>query len=270
MAILDLKPHIGLPPVWDNNPFAIPPPVGAWIFNEGSGDTAFDLSGNGNDITWGGAGDHWSGGNAIFNGVDDRIDRDKQLFSGYPFTLTAEIRTTGSGNYAVVTLADSSVIDVVYGMDINNGDTRIAARNTGFNAFTDTTIKVNDGKRHTITGVFESDTKKHLYIDGIFKGTLTVSVTYNTLVDRLSVGVFGDDSPNEWFLGGIANVHAYNVALSPAQIAFISANPYYAWDYLLDITAILAAQEVAAVGIGNPLINSGLVNRGLINAGLVN
>src|SRR3989338_11291770 len=84
--------------------------VGYWKFDEGTGTSAADSSGNGNRGTWGGTGSHWvtgKVGNAgQFNGTDDYVSAPytSSLNVGQPgMTITAWVSpTTLSGNTGVL------------------------------------------------------------------------------------------------------------------------------------------------------------------------
>ena len=76
------------------------------------------------------------------------------------------------------------------------------ARNT--TTYTITGSLVTRGTWHHIVAVFTGDTDKALFVDGVADGTDANSVTYNSLVDRISVGRFGDSSPGNYINGAIA------------------------------------------------------------------
>ncbi|MEM4973397.1 MAG: LamG-like jellyroll fold domain-containing protein, partial [Candidatus Hadarchaeales archaeon] len=102
-------------------------PVGEWLLNEGSGTTARDSSGNGNNMTISGA--TWTSGkfgNALnFDGVDDyAITPDlRSLFNDESVTISVWFYPTGAG----------VVVDELGQPDINTGwhDSQIEILSTG-------------------------------------------------------------------------------------------------------------------------------------------
>jgi uncharacterized repeat protein (TIGR01451 family) len=67
--------------------------------------------------------------------------------------------------------------------------------------------------------VFESDTSKKLYIDGVLVNNLTTPVTFNNGVNAVYIGaLMVKTSPNSYFNGQIDDVRIYNRALSDAEI----------------------------------------------------
>lgn len=90
-----------------------------------------------------------------------------------------------------------------------------------------TTIFWNNNKFWTLTGV-RSQSKNHMsvYIDGIQRATSTATTMGSVSFNRIAVGgllrsSFGLGMPCE-----VKGLFVYNRALSPQEIASISANPY--------------------------------------------
>lgn len=250
MAILDLKPHIGLPPVWDNNPLAIPPPVGAWIMNEGSGDTAFDLSGNGNDLV---NSAEWFGGNLLFSG--QALDTGKEPAEWFPdnnFTISFSIFPTASANRMAYS-ADSGGGNRFYLNVVT--DTNITLGLSSWNPTFTNAIVLDEWNVYSIV---LSGTTGYIYWNGNILGS-QAGITLDLDTDNnIQIGGQG----GLFYAGLMEYFIMRNQALTPAQIAFITANPYYAWDYLQDITAIIAAQEVAA-GLSIPIAMHHLRQQGI-------
>ena len=115
------------------------------------------------------------------------------VVTGYPFTLGAWTKAL-DGSSIPLALVSVSDFDVMYFINIDGGVTRIAARNTDFEASTGSTV-LNDTWCH-LCGVFESNTSRKLYLNGVLDATNTVNVSYNVGVDRICVGWLGDHTPS--------------------------------------------------------------------------
>ena len=83
-------------------------PVGYWKFDEGTGNTVADSSGNGNNGTFAGTGSHWVDGKlgkaGSFNGTDNVVTLQSQPnFSKFSITAWVNLTSTGFGNYRDLT-----------------------------------------------------------------------------------------------------------------------------------------------------------------------
>ncbi len=245
-------------------------PVLEMNFEEGTGTTAYDTSTNGNNgtingATWGLGPDHMAGSALEFDGSNDYVEKDVQLVSSYPFTISGWIKTTDPGWNTMVSLTDASAGDVLYVLDTvsgggNAGKARIMARNTTETGTVGTTVVI-DGEWHHITGVFASDTQRDLYVDGVLEATGTTSVLYSSAVDRVSIGRDGDSSPGDYFGGSIDQVRVYNYARTPAQIAWEYSKgapiAHYRLDECQSTTAYNSAFNPSGAAGNNGTINAG-------------
>ncbi|MBU1132862.1 LamG domain-containing protein, partial [Patescibacteria group bacterium] len=155
-----------------------------------------------------------------FNGTNDYIESDTQIVSEYPFTLSAWVKTSDTSPEfrTIISLQDKDVTSVQYAIILNtDGYARLWARNTTQYGVS-TTDKVNDGKWHHIVGVFSSNTDKKIYQDGKYYGSETASITYNSAVDRWSIGRFGDSTPGYYFPGSIDEPMVLNTSLSAENV----------------------------------------------------
>ena len=147
---------------------------------------------------------------------DGYIDKDVKLVSGYPFTIIAWAYPIDIINpHTIVSFDDKDANNLQYGIRIFNSNIEIFARDTTFEEAT-TPATVN--KWTHIVGVFNSDTDKKLYVNGILKNTLTTSVTYSANIDRVTIGRHGDLTPTGYFNGTIDQVEIYNRSLSATEI----------------------------------------------------
>jgi flagellin-like protein len=213
--------------------------VGYWKFDEGSGNIAYDSSGNGyngilvNGPTWT-SGKY--GGALKFNGVNNFVTMGNVLNMGanQPFTISVWVNagnsTYNSWGYGIVSkggfnwqkgysLCVRGHLDTwsqnKAGFDVVGGDTG----KNGTELF-GTTNLVDTGW-HFITAIRDSDTDMiKVYVDGILEKTVTnqtfadcdLSNTYNFTIGNLITG------PNQYFNGTIDEVRIYNRALSADEI----------------------------------------------------
>jgi len=208
--------------------------VGCWLCNEGTGDTVFDLSGNGNTGTLQ-ADAHFVPGKfgfALgFDGTGDYVGDDTQLVSAYPFTFSAwAFKNDNGGNGNIVGLFDASAVDVIYAVYIDSvGIPTIYGRNSGEFTLKAGTTDVRDAWHHIIA-IFNSATDRMLYVDGVLEVSDSVLVNYNSNVDRWDIGRLGDDTATAYFDGTIDHVLLYNRALTAQEIGRLYREPFCIFD----------------------------------------
>ena len=191
-------------------------PVGRWDFNEASGTTANDSSGNANTGTLT-SGPTWTSGKVgkavSLDGIDDYVLSSNatsvQLTTG---TVEAWVKTSNAGaSYRGVVAKENA-----YGMLIKDNVfitydwTAVADRSTGVN--------VADGNWHHLVMSFQSGVSSGtiLYVDGVPKLTTTMTVSSQTVA--LKIGT----NSTQYFAGNIDQTMLFNYVRTPAQIA---------WDY---------------------------------------
>ncbi|MCX6792865.1 MAG: prepilin-type N-terminal cleavage/methylation domain-containing protein [Candidatus Falkowbacteria bacterium] len=194
--------------------------VGWWKFDEGSGTTAIDSSGNSNTGTWSGAGIHYSSGKTgiyagQFNGINNiNISNSSNLNNrsitvmgwikitntsnwmlilknDYPNTGTYYIYSDGPGNGVRWTIFDSVRYDAVYSSDpvINTWNHYAGVANASLNSMT-------------------------LYVNGVPRAS-----TSNASVGISSANIVIGSFAGSYFTNGsIDDVRIYNRALSAAEI----------------------------------------------------
>lgn len=196
------------------------PPVAEWNFEEGSGGTAYDKSGNGNDGTWYGTGNHWGTGKigkaGVFNGSDDyvTVSDSQELQFDNNFSIgfwvnQAEIdraqvwlakRDSGGTNYQCYS-GDNNTIRFYDGVS-----ERIFSSNISKNSWTYITYNIDNSDNVS------------LYVNGKFIETILSSIT----VDDAPLYIGSWNAGSSPLNGLIDSVKIYNYARTPAQIA---------WDY---------------------------------------
>ncbi|MDP7263969.1 MAG: LamG domain-containing protein [Candidatus Thermoplasmatota archaeon] len=204
---------------------------GLWHFNETSGETAHDWTGNNNNGTVSG-GANWTGGkfggSLEFDGLDDRVDcgnsSNLDVNRNDSFTVTAWINTTNSTNQSIVTRGRFGGSTHGYAILIDERNPHKATVVVGDNA-TEVRIEsgtnVDDGKWHHIG--LSRDTAADqiiLYVDGIREGNITDNTTENiSVTDSLQLGSsWNGTSFRDWFDGRIDEVAVWNRTLSSREI----------------------------------------------------
>ena len=200
-----------------------PSPVGQWNFEEGTGTTAKDTSGNNNNGTLTN-GPTWAAGKmgtgVNFDGVNDHVDvvNSISLSDG---TWESWIKPTatnygGSGGYIIegsgtwwqLYLNASSNLVATF---VVAGNNKTATGNTALSA----------GKwYHVVMTINNTDKYIRIYINGKQDGSYNFSGTFSALVPACIGYMCG--AGNSYYQGVIDQVRIYPYARTPAQVA---------WDY---------------------------------------
>jgi hypothetical protein len=219
-------------------------PIGSpvlWLkFDEGYGDTAYDVSPQGNNGNLGAsttcpqAGDSacpsWTNdgrfGKALdfdtAGATDDYVEiGDPIISSSYPFTVSTWVNVdTTASNHGVISLADESVTNHFYTLRVNGGGgVRLDLLNGGQSDSVDSINTITAGEWNHMVGVFTSSTERHLYLNGKLEASSTTTVDLGTGLDVWNIGRYADSTPIEYLNGRVDEVKIYNFALSADQIA---------------------------------------------------
>jgi len=200
-------------------------PVGYWKFDEGSGNIAYDSSGNGNHGTLVNGPTWTSGkfGSALsFDGVDDYVEVPDSP-SLKPEVLTVELwvnipkyPTTWSNNKMIRKALGSSPYTGFW-LDIrpDTHQFRFAASSitTHYSVTARTVPELN--KWYHVAGVFDGS-KLYIYVNGALDAA-PVSGEYDPYDIDLWIGRFG----SAYFNGLIDEVRIYNYALTPDEIRLL-------------------------------------------------
>ena len=195
--------------------------IGWWKFDEGSGTTAKDSSGLGNDGMFGTegtpqwvAGIHGGADFAVYlDGSDDYVNIDaiaNYMPASNNFTVSAWIKTTtGDGN--VIACNDTgSGHDFILGV-ASNGTMLVEADNSR-----NYPPVINDDQWHMITYVRDGSTA-YVYTDGEQVGTETPSGNPGAQ-PRWSIGQEWDSSPSDEYQGIVDEVRFYDIPLSASAV----------------------------------------------------
>jgi len=201
--------------------------IGWWKFDEGSGSTALDWSGHGNDGKLGGN-PQWvpgiMGGALDLRGFDYvSIDGVVDDITSNDITLSAWIKTTQGGEGNV--FASNSDSSHVLQFGIDNGNVWV---DDGPDI--DFPPAINDNQWHMITLVMRGS-KATIYVDTVQVGTITTSIDITTET-RWSIGQEWDPpNPSDLYIGMVDDVRFYDVALTPDEVKeLMRGDPLVAWD----------------------------------------
>jgi len=193
--------------------------VAAYAFNEGSGTTVADISGNNNNgtitaATWTTAGKF---GNALaFNGTSARVTvpnaASLQLTTGMTLEAWVFPTATLTGWQAIV----DKTVDGYYLM-ASTDQNRPAAGGTWVggnqNTYGPSVLAVNAWTH--LAATFDGATVR-LFVNGVQVASQAQTTALASTTGTLQIG--GDSYPNEFFAGRIDEVRIYNRALSAAEI----------------------------------------------------
>jgi hypothetical protein len=204
-------------------------PIAAYAFNEGSGTTVTDLSGNGHtgtiaNATWTTAGKY---GNALsFNGTNAWVTindaNDLDLTTG--MTLEAWVRPTATPSFWAAAIAKEQPNDpannVAYALYTADGASNppsihgLFGSGAGADKFAVGTSVLTLNTWTHLAGTYDG-TALRLYVNGTLVATFAQTGSMTATTGPLRIG---GDFGNEFFTGLIDEVRVYNRALSQTEI----------------------------------------------------
>lgn len=213
-----------------------------WAFDDGSGQTAADSSGNGNDGTLGttagvDSGDPtWAscsgGGSAlVFDGTDDEVRLSNAIIGDRAtWTITAWIKMgADTADDRTIYGEGHTVDEIILWLRVKQATQYVGFwyENPEYNwtGNIEGTTDVEDDQWHLVTMVQRSKIDRELYVGTTSQGTNTDDP--GTLTNNIgSIGYLRTDSyVADPFLGLIDDVRIYDYALSPAEISALAASP---------------------------------------------
>ncbi len=196
--------------------------VGYWKFDEGSGNTAYDLSSYANDGAINGDPKWVAGkmGAALeFDGSDDNVDcgNDPSLNINDRITVAAWVKTTSTahGYFVSKGTAWDETGHYAIGQEYNVPMTfQFEIAGSGGTVELDSNVAVNDGQWHHIVGTYD-DPDVRVYIDGVEQNSATGT---NRLTDSAVGGLTIGQRGGNIISGIIDEVRIYNHALTEGEI----------------------------------------------------
>lgn len=162
----------------------------------------------------------------VFNGSSEYVRFGSAPVTAVPLSISARIRPGASGGGHTIFAVLNSASDNEWWRIAYNGttDTALAdsATSGGYSSAV-STATIASGVWGVVTGVFSSVTSRVVYVDN---SKLTDPVTTSLTVsgaNRLTVGVLDRPSITEYFEGDIAEVAVWNVAITDADQASLTA-----------------------------------------------
>jgi len=202
---------------------ADPDLVGHWKFDDGSGTTAFDSSGNGNDGTLiGGA--QWVegqlGGALEFNGSNARVDAPYIPLDSRSFTITMWVNPVLYTDQQIVfsqvqtNATNTSLHYRIYGP--SSGRVRMGFYSNDLD--TTTTLDENNWYHITFWYDFENQNRR-IYINGVLEAEASATPYLGTSGNT----VIGSWGTSQWFQGIIDDVRIYTRVLTETEILGVMA-----------------------------------------------
>ena len=205
-------------------------PVAEWNFEENTGTTTKDTSGNNFNGTISGA--TWTTGkigNALnfnTNKYVNTVASNTLLNGDTSFTVqswfkTNQLYTTADpnvGSRLITIYRSSGSTKIGLGFYGNNTDTLMAFTNTSPAGVFKTSSNFNDNKWHYLSATYDNSTDiLKLFYDGIEVGSANVGTISSADSSIAQIGTLSGSYP---FNGLIDNVKIYNYARTPAQVAY--------------------------------------------------
>ena len=203
--------------------------MGCWLFNEGVGSLANDISGNKNhgrltnmapNVQGSGWGGSKFGGSLKFDGVNDHIDcgNDVSLNITSNITMAARIKFT-SVDTTMVLNRTTGLGQAGYEIYVSNG-TVISRINSATGAISP--LEYNDNNCHSVVGIYNG-TQNLIYVDGTLVANETVGAPNSNPSASFQIGA----RVGGLFFNGIINsVRIYNRALSAEEVKTLYLDPF--------------------------------------------
>jgi len=204
--------------------------IGWWTFDEGSGSTALDWSGHGNDGTlvnkpqW--VEGHMDGA-LEFNGSNYVTMNDvADDITNNDITLSGWVKTTDSHG---LWLSSNTATGNVALWAIDQGQaTMYDGADSSYEGYSNTVV--NDNEWHMLTYV-RSGSTGFIYVDGVQENTHPAAYSFSA-TDRWSIGQEWDSgTPSDFLAGTVDDVRIYDMALTADEVKqLMRGDPLAAWD----------------------------------------
>jgi len=215
--------------------------IGYWPFDENTGDTAYDRSGNSNNgdlagsgtvCGTGGACPTWvsregptwttgKSGNALsFDGTDDYVDAGTGLASKiYPLTFEAWVKPNTLSQNGIILNFDVANANSDYAFGIyNTGNKIFVGRSTYLYGLSGISTYLTAGQWQHWVVVFTDTTHITFYLDGVQKTLSIVADYYSADGSKTTIGSRQGAVPDKFFNGTIDDVRIYNYVRTADEI----------------------------------------------------
>lgn len=199
---------------------------GSWPLTDGSGSTAKDTSGSGNDLTLAN-GPTWTtdapnGGGLHFDGTDQYAQTaGPVLNASQSYTVSAWVELDDKNGFHTAVGQDGPVYSSFYLQYVQDQD-RLSFSSLGTRATS--TFSPQTGVWYHLVGVLDSDANTiTLYVNGTQQGTTTGTAQADPSTGPLTVGrALYNATKTDFWHGGIAGVQVFPSALTASQVAALS------------------------------------------------
>ena len=213
---------------YSDNSYSVPEPVLYFNFNEGSGNYALDVSGNGNAGTMHGVSRLETGGcgrAVFFNGINNYVEIpfSSQNHPAKEITVSLLFYTDSFEPQVLI----SSYEDGGYRLGFDDGNDLWWTVNLERRGEVSIPVQhegISLHQWHQVTGTYDGQTLK-LYLDGVLRNQLnaTGAIHYeynNYIMLGADAGVYNQTDQNcpQYFRGGLDEVRIYPVALTYGQV----------------------------------------------------
>ncbi|MCA9184240.1 MAG: M60 family metallopeptidase [Pirellulaceae bacterium] len=204
-------------------------PIAHWKFDEATGDTANDATGNGHTGVLSGGVQRVAGvtGSGLsLDGLNDKVTfgTGPALAGNTDFTVSAWIRTTTTKNGVIIQQRNGGFNGEYQFKIAGNGRLQFFIYgNDAYQFDFSSNRTVNDGQWHHVAAMRQGAAGR-IYVDGVLSGS--ASGTARDLDASIGVGVGADiRDNNQYFAGNIDDVRVYDVALSASELAIVARLP---------------------------------------------
>jgi type II secretory pathway pseudopilin PulG len=206
--------------------------VGWWRFDEATGTTAYDSTGNAHHGAWSGTpagtSGYYSAGKLGWAGKFNGSNNWVTVPTSTAFDLTQALSITGWFQTGLTTnqiIVGKCYLSSYYVNTANN----ILTFWTNGSSLQTPTLSVNNGAFHFFTASFDG-TNKRIYVDGV----LSATAAGNIATDAYNVEIGSSGCAASLFNGLIDDVRIYNRALSLTEIQKIYGGGFYKRYFYVD------------------------------------
>jgi len=242
--------------------------VGLWLFNEGSGNKVFDLSGNNQSGTLQ-ADAHFDigkfGSLIGFDGTGDYISvvTNNDIGNG-SYTVVARVQTGAdvTSQTRIILGKRNTANKYPFQLEINEyvvGKTQLDNSRWDGGAGFESCLSGTDCIANTdywVAGTWDGTNLK-VYVDGILKNTVDASALGDSsTTDNYSIGAREKSGSELYWDGKIYYVYLYNRALSASEVALLHREPFCMFKDPADLIMMVAGQVTVGMA-GAMTTNSG-------------